>query len=392
MSAPYTIAWNTLPVANGPHTLTAVARDAAGNSRTAVGVAVTVANPDITPPAVAITSPVAGATVSGSLTVSATASDGVGVVGVQFRLDGAALGAEDTSTPYSVVWNTLTAANGAHTLTAVARDAAGNTTASAGVTVTVANDTTPPAVAISAPLAAATVSGSITITATASDNVAVVGVQFRVDGAALGAEDTTAPYSIAWNTTAASNGTHTLTAVARDAAGNRTTSAAATVDVENSAAPPTNVLFGTQTIGPTADQNVAGLAEAFRTISTTAGTVRMLRVYVATGSAATAVTVGLYTDNAGHPGTLLTQGTLNTPAANAWNDLPVPAASAPAGTYWVALLSPAGQGVVKFRDVAGGGAAETSSVGTLGTLPATWSTGARYTDGQLSGYALGTIP
>jgi hypothetical protein len=236
------------------------------------------------------------------------------------------------------------------------------------------------------------VSATVQVAATASDDVAVAGVQFKLDGNPLGPELTAAPYSMAWDTAPVPNGTHSLTAVARDVAGNRTTSAAATVDVENSAAPPTTILFGTQTIGPTSDQNVAGLAEAFRTISTTAGTVRMLRVYVATGSAATAVTVGLYTDNAGHPGTLLTQGTLNTPAANAWNDVPVPAASAPAGTYWVALLSPAGQGVVKFRDVAGGGAAETSSAGTLGTLPATWSTGARYTDGQLSGYALGTIP
>jgi len=275
-----------------------------------------------------------------------------------------------------------------------AEDGAGNLSGASNQAsaVVASSDTTPPSVAVTAPAGGATVSATVQAAATASDDVGVAGVQFKLDGNPLGPELTAAPYSMAWDTAPVANGTHSLTAVARDAAGNRTTSAAATVDVENSAAPPTNILFGTQTIGPTADQNVAGLAEAFRTISTTAGTVRMLRVYVATGSAATAVTVGLYTDNAGHPGTLLTQGTLNTPAANAWNDLPVPAASAPAGTYWVALLSPAGQGVVKFRDVAGGGAAETSSVGTLGTLPATWSTGARYTDGQLSGYALGTIP
>ena len=43
------------------------------------------------------------------------------------------LGAEDTIAPYSVSWNTTTAANGSHTLTAVARDAAGNTTTSTGV-------------------------------------------------------------------------------------------------------------------------------------------------------------------------------------------------------------------------------------------------------------------
>jgi len=60
------------------------------------------------------------------VTVSANASDTVGVVGVQFKLDGANLGAEATSAPYSVTWNTTTMANGSHTLSAVARDAAGN--------------------------------------------------------------------------------------------------------------------------------------------------------------------------------------------------------------------------------------------------------------------------
>jgi len=67
------------------------------------------------------------------LTVSATASDSVGVAGVQFLLDGVALGSEDTTAPYSVSWNTTTTANGSHSLTARARDAAGNQTTSATV-------------------------------------------------------------------------------------------------------------------------------------------------------------------------------------------------------------------------------------------------------------------
>src|SRR5262249_51310954 len=163
------------------------------------------------------TAPAVNATVSGAaVTVSATASDNVGVTGVQFRLDGVALGAEDTVAPFSIVWDTTTAANGGHALSAVARDAAGNTATSTAVAATVSNaDVTPPTVALSAPSANATVSGAaVTVSATASDNVAVAGVQFRLDGIALGAEDTVAPYSIAWNTTTASNGLHTLTAVA----------------------------------------------------------------------------------------------------------------------------------------------------------------------------------
>src|SRR5206468_7956288 len=98
--------------------------------------------PDTTPPTVSMTAPANGATVSSSaVTVSANASDNVGVVGVQFKLDGVNLGAEDTSNPYSISWNSSLAANGTHTLTALARDAAGNT-ATAAVSVTV--DNTPP--------------------------------------------------------------------------------------------------------------------------------------------------------------------------------------------------------------------------------------------------------
>src|SRR5206468_2681657 len=79
------------------------------------------------PPTATITAPAAGATVSGSaVTVSATASGSAGIAGVQFQVDGTNLGAEDTATPYTTTWNTTTVANGNHTLTAIARDSAGN--------------------------------------------------------------------------------------------------------------------------------------------------------------------------------------------------------------------------------------------------------------------------
>ena len=71
----------------------------------------------------------------------------------------------------------------------------------------------------------ASVSGTVTLSATASDNVGVTGVQFYVDnGTTPLATDTSSPYSASWNTTTVTNGTHTLTAKARDAAGNITTS------------------------------------------------------------------------------------------------------------------------------------------------------------------------
>ncbi|NEN05937.1 DUF1929 domain-containing protein [Diaminobutyricibacter tongyongensis] len=98
---------------------------------------------DTAPPAVALTSPVGGATVSGTVTVSASASDNVGVASVAFALDGSPLGSALTSTPYSLPWDTTSAVGGSHTLTATATDAAGNTATSAPVTVTVANAADP---------------------------------------------------------------------------------------------------------------------------------------------------------------------------------------------------------------------------------------------------------
>jgi hypothetical protein len=93
---------------------------------------------DTTPPTVAMTAPSSGAIVSGTIPVSANASDDVAVVGVQFQLDGSDLGAEVTSSPYQVLWSTAGTTDGPHTLSATARDAAGNTSV-ASISVTVSN-------------------------------------------------------------------------------------------------------------------------------------------------------------------------------------------------------------------------------------------------------------
>ena len=402
---------------------------------------------DTTGPTVAITAPAGGATVSGPVTVSANASDNVAVANVQFLLDGNALGSPDTTSPYSISWDTTGTANGTHTLSARATDTSGNGTTSAPVSVTVSNtqgttppafvqtnvnsvgtgtkatvafnsantagnliavyvvwdntgavsvsdsrnntyaaasarttwqgswsaqvfyakniaagantvtatfatgitsfglvyvheysgldktnpvdvsagaigsaaamssgaatttfandllfgagaststvsavgtgftsrsaafgnrtedrvvsavgsyaatatqngsgwvmqlvafrsatasnDTTAPNVAITAPAGGATVSGSVTVSANASDNVAVGGVQFLLDGNALGSQDTTSPYSVSWDTTAAANGVHALTARATDTSGNTTTSVPVSVTVSNAVSGPT---------------------------------------------------------------------------------------------------------------------------------------------------------
>jgi len=269
-TAPYAFSWNTTSIANGAHTLTAVARDGASNQTTSAAVAVTVSN-DTTPPTVSMSSPPSGFVVSGTWLVQATASDNVAVVGVQFRMDGADLGAEDTTAPYSVAWNTGTTSSGSHTLTAVARDAAGNRTTAATVTGT--TDNTPPATAITAPAPGATVSGTMTISASASDNVGIRDVRFFADGVQTGPILTASPYSVAWDTTRASNAAHTLTAQTTDTAGNVTTSAPITITVSNDTSLPTVTITspasgasvgGTITVTASASDNVGVAGVEFR--------------------------------------------------------------------------------------------------------------------------------
>ncbi len=119
-----------------------------------------------------------------------------------------------------------------------ATNSAGTVTAQTTVTVS-SSDTTPPTVSITSPTSGGTVTGTISVIASASDNVGVAGVQFKLDGSNLGSLITVAPYSYSWNTAAASNGSHTLTALASDAAGNQTTTSAVPVTVSNSTPAPT---------------------------------------------------------------------------------------------------------------------------------------------------------
>ena len=102
-------------------------------------------------------------------------------------------------------------------------------------------DTTPPTVSLTSPGTNTTASGTVTLVATASDNVGVVGVSFTVDGAQVGAEATAAPYTAPWNTASVNDGTHVLRADARDGAGNVTSSSSITVVVANSTGPPPTV-------------------------------------------------------------------------------------------------------------------------------------------------------
>ncbi len=100
---------------------------------------VTNSTTDITPPTVTMTAPTNGSTVSGTITVSANATDNVSVAQVQFLLDGANLGSAVTTSPFSISWDTTTATNGSHTLSAEAWDPSNNVGTATAVNVTVSS-------------------------------------------------------------------------------------------------------------------------------------------------------------------------------------------------------------------------------------------------------------
>ncbi|MBI3486529.1 S8 family serine peptidase [Candidatus Daviesbacteria bacterium] len=206
--------------------------------------------PDTTAPTVSITSPTSNSIISGIVSIAASASDNVAVTKVEFYIDNS-LHTADSTSPYSDSWDTTTFANGTHTILAKAYDSAGNIGISSTTSVTVNNpvlDITPPTVSITSPVSGSTVSGSVNLTATASDNVSVSKVTYLIDGVYIG-ESTSSPYSVAWDTTQFSNGTHSLVANAIDPSNNLGTSAIVTVIVNNPLPSPTPV--PTQTPVPT---------------------------------------------------------------------------------------------------------------------------------------------
>ncbi len=174
---------------------------------------------------------------NGSVTVTVQASDNVGVTSVELQVDGAILDTL-TQSPYTFTWDSATVTDGLHSLIAIATDAAGNTGSSPAVEVTVDNttpvDTTAPTVTLAA--LASPVSGTVSVSATASDDSGVTEVRFYINDV-LSGTDTTVPYELSWDTTIAADGAYTLRAEADDAAGNIGTSDPQQVTVVNSTGP-----------------------------------------------------------------------------------------------------------------------------------------------------------
>jgi chitodextrinase len=194
---------------------------------------------DTTPPGVSLTAPAEGSSVSGTVAVSANATDEVSVAKVEFYVD-SALANTDSSAPYTFQWNTTTVANGQHLLTAKAYDAAGNFSNSSYY-VTVANGDSQAPTAPANPTAKATAPNSVALTWTAStDNVGIAGYRIIRNGVLLtqvGAVTNFQDNQVLPNT----QYTYTLTAL--DVAGNQSPSsspaAVTTPNVGDSQAPTT---------------------------------------------------------------------------------------------------------------------------------------------------------
>jgi hypothetical protein len=178
--------------------------------------------------------------------------------------------------------------------------------------------------------------------------------------------------------------TTTLKAIATSSGLSTSAVASATYTIQS--AGPT-ILMGTSTLTNVADSDSAGSAEAFPVTASASGTMNSLTIYVNSGNAASQMVVGLYVDNGGHPGALLTQGTSSTLTSNTWATVTVTATNVTSGVkYWIALLGLGGQLNVRDSNQSGCNT-ETSSQNTLKTLPATWSTGTVWPAScPLSGY------
>jgi hypothetical protein len=175
------------------------------------------------------TQPASVTVTSGQIATFSVLASGTGPLTYQWQKNGAAISGA-TGTSYTTP-ATTTSDNGAK-FVVVVRNAAGNATSNQA-TLVVSTDTTPPTVSITSPTSGSTISGTNTVTASASDNVAVASVQLQADGTNVGVPDTTPPYTFSLDTTALSNGAHSLSAVAVDTSGNQTTSAAVPITVSN---------------------------------------------------------------------------------------------------------------------------------------------------------------
>ncbi|MEI6560505.1 MAG: S8 family serine peptidase [Verrucomicrobiota bacterium] len=195
------------------------------NALRAVSAAKTYTTTDTIPPVATLLSPGNGSTISGTTNVSVKATDNVGVTRVELYVD-AKLIAQSGSASAVFPLNTLSYANGTHTLQARAYDAKGNV-GTASVSVTVKNsaaDTVAPVTAITSPANGSTIASPYqSVSVTCTDNVRATKLEIYLDGVLAGvasANSLPSALTFIWYTSQLSKGNHTLQTYAYDAAGN----------------------------------------------------------------------------------------------------------------------------------------------------------------------------
>ena len=195
---------------------------------------------DTTAPSASLTAPASGTTVGASTTISANATDNVGVSKVDFY-SGSTLIGSDTTAPYSYTWNTSSVANGSYVITAKATDAAGNVGTSGAVSVIVSHSVTPPA-DTTAPSSPSGLHGSASTTASntfawtaSTDNVGVAGYDVLRNGIKVG----TVTKTSFTDSGLTAKTTYSYNVVAFDAAGNRSANSASLVLTTATATGPT---------------------------------------------------------------------------------------------------------------------------------------------------------
>jgi hypothetical protein len=173
--------------------------------------------------AVTITAPANAATVSG--TVSITAQTGTGVSWINIYIDGGYLA---SSPPDTFSWDSTTVVNGSHTISSNAYTSTGTLAGSASITVSVQNANAKPAVTLTSPANASTVSGNVTLTAQVLPSVAWI--NFEIDGAYFASSP---PYSTTWDSTSVPDGSHTIEAIAFSSSDAQIGSSTVSVTVAN---------------------------------------------------------------------------------------------------------------------------------------------------------------
>lgn len=229
--------FDTLSMADGDHSITVLLVMSSGE---AIGVTATFSVVNAEPPTqedarptVRITTTRLAAILSGTVLLEAEAIDDFGVATVEFLVDGTTVGV-DNQAPFAVFWNTALVPDGPHTLQAIATDSSRQ---SAGQTITVVVDNSPPELSIAAPLSGESLRGTTQVRADAGDSVSgVVGVTLLVDGVHVGTDALGDDgWSVSWNTSVATDGAHVIQVLATNGVG-LTAERNVTVTVNNAVA------------------------------------------------------------------------------------------------------------------------------------------------------------